>query len=134
GIDFSERRGIDELALATAVSSLELLADLGEWDEAIALADSLAARAEASGATIDLLQARSARARLCAHRGETGQASVHAGWLVATARETGEAQIVAQAFSAAALASLVLAVPQRTAGLLAELERASGARETPYYA
>jgi len=133
GIDFCERRGIAGQALVSAAMSLEPLVQLGVWEQALALAGSLAARAEGSGSTFVLLMARSTQARLLAERGEGEQACAHADWLVETARATGESQQIAPALGGVARARLASREREQAAALLAELERTPNFRENPYY-
>jgi class 3 adenylate cyclase/tetratricopeptide (TPR) repeat protein len=70
GIEFSERRGIAEMALAMKAGSLDVLFHLGEWDEALALADELEDQAEEAGDEADLLQIRWTQCRIRALRGD----------------------------------------------------------------
>jgi class 3 adenylate cyclase/tetratricopeptide (TPR) repeat protein len=133
GIDFAERRGIAEVAAGIASTSLIVLYELGEWDEAAAFGERLAQRSEASRLVLYMLLLRWTKARLLAYRGELAEAALHAEWAVAAARESGETQMIPGAFSVGALVQLGLGEPQVAAALLAELERVPAVRETVYY-
>lgn len=132
GIDFAERRGIGEHALWMAGSSLAPLVARGEWDEALRLAGTLAERAQASGATFTLLEARWSEARVRLERGEE-VAAAHVDWLETAARETGETQFIAPAFAVVALARLARGRPKLAAALLDQLQRLPGVRETTLF-
>ncbi|MFN2471109.1 MAG: adenylate/guanylate cyclase domain-containing protein [Gaiellaceae bacterium] len=135
GIDFCERRGIRGQALVSGAMSLGALEQLGEWDEALALADSLVRGSEGSGSTFVLVLARSTQARLLAARGENEQARTHSKWLVETTRASGEAQLIAQAFGAVARVRLAEREREReqAAALLGELERTPNFRQNPFF-
>ncbi|MGZ4401218.1 MAG: hypothetical protein ACXVYM_10140, partial [Gaiellaceae bacterium] len=133
GIDFCERRGIVDFSRAIASSSLDLLVQLGEWDDALSLGESLAELTEASGATLELIEARRSLAKVFSYRGEEERASAHADWLVTAARDSGEAQLVAAAFGPAALAHLATGKSERARALLAELEHTPGVGEILFY-
>ncbi|MGB2874912.1 MAG: adenylate/guanylate cyclase domain-containing protein [Gaiellaceae bacterium] len=132
GIDFCERRGIAEFALAIGAETLFVLVALGEWEEALALAASLAREAEVSGATLVLLRARSAQAQLLALRGEAHEGAAHVDWLVATTREARDPQFVAIALNAAALGRLAMGEREEAKALLIELEATPNIRGGMY--
>ena len=71
--------------------------------------------------------------RLLAERGAHEQAPA-ADELVATARESGQPQVYALAFAAAARLLLAQGHRQRASALLVELEQLAGIRADPYYA
>ena len=71
--------------------------------------------------------------RLQGRRGE-GAETAAAEQLVATARETGEPQIMAMGFAAAAQRMFAGGHNERAKALLEELERTGGTRDDPYYA
>ncbi|MEJ7790742.1 MAG: hypothetical protein WKF65_02080 [Gaiellaceae bacterium] len=132
GIDFCERRGITEFALAIAGGSTTLLAELGQPEQALAEAEPLAERLEAAG-DVAFIEPRSLQLRLLAERG-THEHAPAADALVASARETGEPQTYAVAFAAAARLLLAQGRPQQARALLLELEQVAGIRADPYYA
>jgi class 3 adenylate cyclase len=132
GIDFCQRRGIAEFALAIASSRLTYLAACGCPEEALVEAEPLATQAEAAG-SVSLIEARSVQLQLLAERGETGQAAADAEHLAATARETAEPQRIAQGFAAAAQLLLAQGNREQAQALLRELEQTAGTRADPSY-
>jgi class 3 adenylate cyclase/tetratricopeptide (TPR) repeat protein len=134
GIEFSERRGIAELALGIAVMRLTFLAQLGRPGEALAEAEPLAERAKAAGSVGEAIEAPSVRLRLLSQRGEAQPDVVGQDSLAAAARETGQPQLIAMGFAADAQLQLAQAHPEQAQALLAELEGVAGTRGDPYYA
>ena len=132
GLDFCERRGIAEIALAIAGMRLTFVAACGHSERALAEVESVAKRAEAAGDST-LIEARSVQLRLQGRRGE-GAETAAAEQLVATARETGEPQIMAMGFAAAAQRMFAGGHNERAKALLEELERTGGTHDDPYYA
>ena len=132
GIDFCERRGITELALGIAAMSTIFLAERGGPDQALAEAGPLAERQRAAG-DVGFIEPHSLQLRLAAERGAHEYAPA-ADDLVARARESGEPQLCAMGFAAAARRLLTHGRPQQAKGLLAELELVPGIRAEPYYA
>ena len=132
GIDFCERRGNTELALAIAAMSTTFLAESGQAEQALAEAEPLAERLQAAG-DIVFTEPRSVQLRLLAERGAHEQAPAADG-LVAAARESGEPPDYAVAFAATSRLLLAQGRPQEVQALLSELEQVAGIRAEPYYA
>ena len=132
GIEFSERRGITELALGIAVIRLSLLAQSGRAGEALAEAEQLSERAEAARSAGDVIEVRSVWLRLLLERGERNEEVVGRS-VAAMARETGEAQLIANGFAAEAQLLLALGHRQQARTLLTELERVPGVHGEVYY-
>jgi len=132
GIDFCERRGIAEFALAIAAQSLTFLAESGLAEQALAEAEPLAERLQAADHIL-FIEPRSLQLRLLAERGEHAHAPA-ADELVARAREGGEPQDCAVAFAAAAQLLLAESRTQEAKVLLAELGHVAGIQVDPYYA
>jgi hypothetical protein len=134
GVEFSKRRGIAYSALASAAQSLTFLAECGRPEQALAEAEPMVARLEAGGASVDLMEAGSVQLRLLAERGEQAQAAAAREQLVtATARDSGEPQLLALGLAATARLLLAQGRPEEAKGLLRELEQAKGTRGDPYY-
>lgn len=133
GIEFSERRGITEFALAMAAASLDQLFEAGEWDEALRSAESIARRAEETGDVADLLQARWSQTRLLAARGDGVRAAALADWLVPAARESGGGEDVIAGFTGAALAYQAVGRSDLARELVSEVEAAPHSREGPTF-
>ncbi len=132
GIDFCERRGITEFALAIGAMSTTFLAERGFPEQALAEAEPLAERLQAAG-DIFFTEPRSLQLRLLAERGAHEHAPA-ADVLAAAARGSGEPQDVALAFAAGARLLLAQGRPQQANTLLVELEQVAGIRSDPYYA
>ncbi len=133
GVEFSERRGITEMADAMRAASLDVLTDLGEWDQALELAETLGERADAIGDAADLIQVRWVRCRILARRGEVQGALSLADWLVDAARASGATEDVTAGFSAAALAYAGAGWSERAHEVMEELARTPNIRESPIY-
>jgi class 3 adenylate cyclase/tetratricopeptide (TPR) repeat protein len=132
GIDFCQRRGITELALAIAAMSTTFLAELGQAEQALAEAEPLAERLQTAD-DVYFIEPRAVQLRLLAERGAHEHAP-NPEELVATARAGGESQFCALAFAAAARLLLAQGRRQQAQALLAELEQIAGIRAEPYYA
>jgi class 3 adenylate cyclase/tetratricopeptide (TPR) repeat protein len=74
GIEFSERRGLAEVTMWIRSSSLGPLADLGRWDEVLALADEVIARDRAHGGGYQSVGAATHKAQILLWRGEIAAA------------------------------------------------------------
>jgi class 3 adenylate cyclase/tetratricopeptide (TPR) repeat protein len=133
GIDFCERRGIAEIALAIAAQRLTILVACGQSERALADFASVAQQAEAAGNVVDLIEARSVQLSFLAKRGEAAQAA-GAEQLLAAARQTGDPQRIAMGFAAAAQFMLAGGHNGLAKTLLEELEGTRGMRGEPYYA
>jgi class 3 adenylate cyclase len=131
-IEFAEQRGLGEASAALGANCPALLAELGHLDDALERALRLAVRAEADGHNHALLEVKAVAVGIRLARGEL-VALEDVEWLVARGRElrTADLKVIAFAPAAAAFASVSA---ERVGALLAELETASGAHETPYYA
>jgi class 3 adenylate cyclase/tetratricopeptide (TPR) repeat protein len=132
GIEFCERRGIVELALAIAETRLPYVAESGNPQQALAEAGPLAERLEAAGFGI-AIAVRSTQLRLLAERGDRAPSVLSAEQLAERARETGEFQLIAGAFQAAAQLLLARGRPEQARTLLRDLKDAPGTRSDPYY-
>ena len=132
GIDFCERRGITELALGIAAMSTTFLAEFGRPEQALAEAVPLAERMEAAG-DIHSIEPRSLQLRLLAERGAHEHAPA-ADELLATARESGQPQMYAMAFTAAGRLLLAQGHRQQANALLVELAQVPDIHADTYYA
>jgi len=132
GIHFCERRGITEFAFGIAAMSTTFLAELGQPEQALAEAVPLAERFEAAG-DITSTEPRSVQLGLLAERGAHAHAPA-VDELLAMAREAGQPQMYAMAFSAALRLLLAQGHRERASALLGELEQVVGIRADPYYA
>jgi class 3 adenylate cyclase/tetratricopeptide (TPR) repeat protein len=133
GIEFAERRGITEFALALS-AGLDTLVQLGRWDEVLERAEALAPRLERWGDVADLLQVRWAETYVLASRGDVDTARPLAKWLVKAARDSAGAEDVASALAAAALVHALTGERDPAVELLTEIEAFPHVREVPAYA
>jgi class 3 adenylate cyclase/tetratricopeptide (TPR) repeat protein len=133
GIAHAKARGLTEMLDVLTEGTLDALIDIGEHEEALALAAELTPRLEASGDVWDLIVARCSQARVLVLRGESAQVAEALDWLEATAAGTEEPQTVACGLGCSALARAGLGQHEAVAALLAELESYPGARENPNY-
>jgi class 3 adenylate cyclase/tetratricopeptide (TPR) repeat protein len=98
GIDFSERRGLAETTKWIRSSSLAPLADLGRWDEVLALADEVIARDRAHGGGYQSVGAATHKAQILLWRGEIAAAHPLVTQLLSQARDIDDLQILAPAW------------------------------------
>jgi len=131
-IDFCKRRGMTGMTTWTLAQRLTFVAACGHPEQALADAESVATGAEAAGMAT-LIEVRSVQLGLRARRGE-GAGTAAAEQLVATARESGEPELIAGGFAAAIDVMLAGGDYERATALLDELERTGGTRDDPYYA
>jgi class 3 adenylate cyclase len=120
GIAFDRARGITVLAVWCEGSSLDVLIDMGEIDEAIEACHRVAAASEEAGVIPSLITAQAVLARALALRGQVEQTPEDLGWLERTARETGAPEVFVQA-GAAALAWASLGDRARAASILGDI-------------
>ena len=132
GIEFCQRRGITEFALAISSLSTTYLVDLGQGDQALAEAGPLAERLQLAG-NIIVIEPRAQQLRLLAERGSPGEAPA-ADDLVTVARESGEPQVLALAYAGTVLLQLAKGDTEHAHALLLELCQVPGMRTDPYYA
>jgi class 3 adenylate cyclase/tetratricopeptide (TPR) repeat protein len=128
GIAFAEVRGIAELALAMIAGTLDVLFDLGSWDEALELEEHLGALS-----TAHFGQGLGTQVWISALRGETDSALSHAEEVVEMALESGSPEDAVSALSAAAFALLAVRDRERARATLDQVERTPGVRQTPQW-
>ena len=132
GIDFCERRGITELALGIAGMSTTFLAESGRAEQALAEAGPVAERLQAAS-DAGFIEPRSVQLRLLCERGACEEAPA-ADELLATARESGQPQDYAIAFTAGARLLLAQGLRQQASALLVELAQVPEIHADTYYA
>ena len=132
GIAFCERRGITEMALQLRANTIAALADLGQTEQALLEAGSLADRLEAAGDMAACCGAGAAAAVACrARHPRTAPAPEK---LVSAARDTGLPSLIALTFAAAAQLLLARRQCEQAQALLAELDQLDATRVDPDYA
>jgi class 3 adenylate cyclase/tetratricopeptide (TPR) repeat protein len=117
---FCERRGIAEMALQISSGNPTFLAELGQTEQALAEAGSVADRIEAAG-DMSWLEPRALQLRLLAETGAL-QHAPDPEPLLAAAREIGLPDLIAIAFAAAAQLLLAQGHPEQAKALLIELD------------
>ena len=128
GIDFSERRGLAETTIWIRNASLGPLADLGRWDEVLALADEVIAHDRAHGGGYQTVGAATHKAHILLWRGEITAAQPLMMELLSQARDIDDLQILVPALAAAASAERATGNPPLAVHLVEELDRVAHAR------
>jgi class 3 adenylate cyclase/tetratricopeptide (TPR) repeat protein len=98
-IDFGKQRGLDPFFGVGFL--VKALGEIGELDEALALGQSLSVGASEAEATSDLVEIRSAIARILAWRNQHRDAVPHIEWALEFSRRSANPQDAADAFTAA---------------------------------
>jgi tetratricopeptide (TPR) repeat protein len=132
GIEFTKARGITEVADFMANTSLDPLIDLGDLDRALETAARLTVRLEVE-APADLLDVRSAQARVSTIRGEARHVAESLAWIETTARDSGNNDSFVIGFGAVAQAHAALGNTAQATATLRELAEAGHCRESQYY-
>ncbi|MFZ0323218.1 MAG: hypothetical protein WAN48_03680 [Actinomycetes bacterium] len=108
GIAYADPRGLTSLSSLMDASSLSLLFDIGGHDEALDLAAALAAQFEAAGNMGDLTEVRAIQSRIPTLRGQPDRVAGWLDWLVTTARDASDTQVVVLCLAVAAATHAVL--------------------------
>jgi tetratricopeptide (TPR) repeat protein len=132
GIAYGAARGLTEIADGTTASTLSLLLDVGQLDEALTLAGTLTGPLNDDQLTLS--EVRAVEARIHALRGEATQAADYLDWLETTTRQVGSAEVLALGLGVAAITHTALGNPSHAATLLRELAAAPASRDNSYYA
>ncbi|MDX6523470.1 MAG: hypothetical protein QOI17_983 [Gaiellales bacterium] len=132
GMAYGAARGLTEIADIATASTLSLLFDTGQHDEALTLAGTLTERVNDD--QITLCEVRAVEARIYALRGEATQAADYLDWLEITSRDAGIGQILALGLGAAAITHTALGDAIHAARLLRELAATPDSRDNYYYA
>jgi hypothetical protein len=132
GIAFASACGLNEILDLVTLSRIDPLIDAGRVDEALEDATGLAARLEVE-APGDLVDVRSAQARIHTLRGTAAQVAGWLEWLESSARAVGNADGLVIGLAGAAMAHAALAHTDRAAATLEELATTPAAREPEYY-
>jgi class 3 adenylate cyclase/tetratricopeptide (TPR) repeat protein len=134
GVAYAKARGLTEILDALTGSSLEVLLDTGDHDEALALAAEIAPRLESSGDVFDLNGVRIVQARILALRGQgTSEGVEWLDWLEASSRELGSPEDIVMGLASAAMRRASLGQDAPVAALFAELESYPGSRDNEAY-
>ena len=132
GIAFASACGLNEMLDLVTLSRIEPLIDAGRIDEALEVANGLAARLEVE-APGDLLDVRGAQTRIHTLRGTAAQIAGWLEWLESSAHAVGNADSLVIGLASAAMAHAALAHTDSAAAALEELATTPAAREPEYY-
>ena len=130
GIDFCERRGIAELAQQLRANTVAALADVGETEQALLEAGSLADRAEVAG-DMAYVPPRALQLQLHAERG-TAQTPPAPERLAGAARDIGLPGLIALAFGSVAQLLLARRQTEQAHALLRELDQLDARADLDY--
>jgi class 3 adenylate cyclase/tetratricopeptide (TPR) repeat protein len=128
GIDFAERRGLAETTIWIRSTSLGPLADLGRWDEVLALADEVSAHDRAHGGGYQSVGAATHKAQILLWRGEFAVAHPLVTQLLSQARGIDDLQILVPALAATAFLEWARGNSPLAVHLIEELNRVTHAR------
>jgi tetratricopeptide (TPR) repeat protein len=103
GIDFAERRGLAQTTMSLRGSSIQMLADLGRWDQVLTIADEVIVSDRAHGGGYESVAAETHKAVVWLWRGEIAAAQSLMRELLSQARDIDDLQILIPALAAAAL-------------------------------
>ena len=132
GIAFASTCGLTEMLDLVMVSRIDPLIDAGRINEALEVATGLAARLEVE-APGDLVDIRSAQARIHTLRGTAAQVAEWLDWLEHSAREVGHTDSLVAGLASAGTAHAALGHAESAATLLEEIAATPPTRETEYY-
>ena len=133
GIAFARARGLEEAVWTTASSLLDPLIDVGSLDEALDLAEDLAARLS-SDDVFDLTVVHAVEVRISALRGRASAVSGSLDALARTARGTQDAQLAVVGLGSSAIACAQIGRRGAAVALLEEMDAIRELREFAYYA
>jgi class 3 adenylate cyclase/tetratricopeptide (TPR) repeat protein len=134
GIGTTRSRGLSDAADKLEANTLDALFDAGAFDEALALATSLAGRLESEEVVAYTGVARAVRVRILAARGRATEAAESLDWLETSGRAATAADFAVLGLGSAAVGRLALGQEARAAALLRELGSSTTARESLNYA
>lgn len=125
GLQFCNRRGIEDMAGLLRAGNLDFLLELGRWDELIALAEELLEWSGAHGARQVEAFALRNKAAVLVHRGFVQNALVLGETLLPRARAIGDPQIMGPALNVSALIRCASGDTGRAVSLIEELSEKS---------
>jgi len=134
GLAFARPRGLTEITDTLTTGMLDQLVEVGEHEQALELADQLAAQLETSGDTMGLAAVRAAETLILTLRGQAGEMVGTLAWIETTSRDSGAPEYIVICLSVVAFAHAALAHPDRAAALLTEIHLTPGIRQNPNYA
>ena len=133
GIEFAQARGLTEMTDVMTASTIEVLCDSGEHDEALTLAAELAGRFESSDVW-GLAIVRVVQVGILTLRGQAAETVPSLDWLAIASRRLANLELIIQSLLMAAAARAALGQHDDAAALLSEIDTTPDGRESPYYA
>ena len=121
GFAMAAGRGDAEFALSFRQAIVSALTDLGSWDEALSLAESLKEDLERAGEFWDLADLENNVAIIHEHRGDLATARSLVEHALQTLRETADPQLLISALTTAAAIEAAAGAPKGAVGFLEEL-------------
>jgi hypothetical protein len=128
GIVFAEQRGLVQATTGLRCTSLPMLADVGRWEEVIALADDVIVSDRAHGGRYDRVGAEIQKAFVWLWRGEASRALPLIAELLPQAQDIDDLQILVPALAAAAVSEWTKGAPRLALDHLQELDRVTHER------
>jgi predicted ATPase/DNA-binding SARP family transcriptional activator len=129
GLEYCSQRGIQDAAAWLRMELVDLLFDLGDWEQALTVADELLAWHQAQGGGYEEIFVQSQKAHVQLLRDELAAAAALAEQFLPRARANGDPQILVAAFPVAALVAQGRGDLAAAIGLVEELDEAT--REGP---
>ena len=129
GMAYAKARGLTEILLTLTTGTMDVLFDMGKFDEALKVAAEVTPRLEASRDVSDLRLVIAVQARILVIRGRAAQALELLERLDATAREHMGPDDVVLGSASAALARVALGQNDDAAALLADVAQLRGGSE-----
>jgi class 3 adenylate cyclase/tetratricopeptide (TPR) repeat protein len=123
GIGFAEQRGLVQATIGLRCSSLGMLADLGRWEEVLAVADDVIVSDRAHGGRYESVGAETHKAFVRLWRGEGSVAQRLIAELLLQARDIDDLQILVPALAVAAVAEWTRGASRLALDHIQELDR-----------
>jgi tetratricopeptide (TPR) repeat protein len=124
-VDFASRRGITFMGNWVTARSLWMRFDLGRWEELLETADELIAWDDAYGGSQVGVMARSSKAQVLVHRGESAHGAALAAEFLPRAREIDDPQVLLPALATAALVAQAADDPASALRLVEDIDQAT---------
>ncbi len=132
-LEFARQRGMVDLSEHNEANIIGELYDVGEWDQALLAAESLASRTGESSHAFAALVVHHVPATIFALRGEALKAQAHGEWLENRARAATELQWSIPGWCGAAAVFVASGELSRAEAALLELSELAAVREEPSY-
>jgi tetratricopeptide (TPR) repeat protein len=133
GIEFAQARGLTEMTDSMTASTMEVLWDSGEHDQALTLAAELAGGFESSDAW-GLMVVRLVQVGILTLRGQAAEAVPSLDWIAIASRRLTNLEMIIRSLLTAAAARAALGQHDDAAALLSQLDTTPDSRESPSYA